>query len=162
MSKFLDMSIMDVKNLGHKERRLPMSFREKSAWISVVCLLVIFVPFFWNSYRQFTGQVDGSAGLSVAVWLLVSFVVLEIVLHAAIALQAPKDAASPRDERERLIEMRATHVAFQVLVLGALAAVGSIHLTRSAWVVQQVVLLAIVVAELVKFGGQVLLYRRDA
>ncbi len=94
----------------------------------VVCLLGVFVPFFWNSYRQFAGQVDGSAGLSVAVWLLVSFVVLEIVLHAAIALQAPKDAATP----------------------------------RSAWVIQQVVLLAIVVAELVKFGGQVLLYRRNA
>jgi len=55
-------------------------------------------------------------------------VVLEIVLHAAIALQAPKDAAAP----------------------------------RSAWVMQQVVLLTIVVAELVKFGGQVLLYRRNA
>ncbi len=95
-------------------------------------------------------------------WLLVTFVVLEIVLHVAIALQAPKDAASPRDERERLIEMRATRVAFQVLVLGALAAVGTLHLTRSAWVITQVVLLAIVLAELVKFGGQVLLYRRDA
>ena len=139
-----------------------MSFREKSAWISVICLLAVFIPFFWNSYRQFTGQVDGSAAVSVALWLLVTFVVLEIVLHAAIALQAPKDAASPRDERERLIEMRATRVAFQVLVLGALAAVGTLHLTRSAWVIQQVVLLAIVVAELVKFGGQVLLFRRDA
>ena len=70
-----------------------MSFREKSAWISVVCLLAVFIPFFWNLYQQFTGQVDGSAAVSVALWLLVTFVVLEIVLHAAIALQAPKDAA---------------------------------------------------------------------
>ena len=139
-----------------------MSFREKSAWITVACLLAVFVPFFVNSYRQFTGVVDNTAAMTVAVWLLVTFVVLEIVLHAVIALLAPRDAASPRDERERLIEMRATRVAFQVLVVGALAAVGAVHLTRSAWVIQQVVLFAIVVAELVKFGGQALLFRRDA
>ncbi len=139
-----------------------MSFREKSAWISFLSILGVFIPFFWNSYRQFSGQVDGPTALSVAVWLLVAFVVLEIVLHAAVALQAPSDARSPRDERERLIEMRATRVAFQVLVVGALAGVATIHLTRSAWVMQQVVLLAIVLAELVKFGGQIVLYRRDA
>jgi hypothetical protein len=38
----------------------------------------------------------------------------------------------------------------------------SIHLTRSAWVIQQMVLFAIVLAELVMFGGQVILFRRDA
>ena len=138
-----------------------MSFREKSAWISFLSILGVFIPFFWNSYRQFSGQVDGPTALSVAVWLLVAFVVLEIVLHAAVALQAPSDARSPRDERERLIEMRATRVAFQVLVVGALAGVATIHLTRSAWAIQQVVLLAIVLAELVKFGGQIVLCRRD-
>lgn len=140
----------------------PLSFREKSAWISIVCLLAVFIPFFWNSYRQFTGQVDGSSAITVAFALLVAFVVLEIVLHAVVALQAPAEARSPRDEREHLIEMRATRLAFQVLVLGALAAVGAVHLTRSAWVIQQVVLLAIVVAELVKFTTQVVLFRRDA
>ncbi len=139
-----------------------MSFREKSAWISFLSILGVFIPFFWNSYRQFSGQVDGPTALSVAVWLLVAFVVLEIVLHAAVALQAPSDARSPRDERERLIEMRATRIAFQVLVVGALAGVATVHLTRSAWAIQQVVLLAIVLAELVKFGGQIVLYRRDA
>ena len=139
-----------------------MSFREKSAWISLVSILAVFIPFFWNSYRQFTGQVAASDATYVAFGLLAAFVVLEIVLHAVIAIQSPRDARSPKDERERLIEMRATRVAFQVLVVGALAAVGAIHLTRSAWVIAQVVLLAIVLAELVKFGGQVLLFRRDA
>ena len=141
---------------------MPMSFRDKSAWISFLLILGVFIPFFWNSYRQFSGQVDGQADVSVAVWLLVAFVVLEIVLHAAIALQAPNDARSPRDEREHLIEMRAMRVAFQVLVVGALAGVATVHLSRSAWVMQQVVLLAIVLAELVKFGGQIVLCRRDA
>lgn len=141
--------------------RLPMSFREKSAWISLVLLLAVFTPFFWNSYRQFTGRVDTSSAVGTAFLLLVAFVVFEIVLHAAIAIQSPAEAQAPRDERERLIEMRSTSVAFHVLLVGALSAVGLLHLASSAWLMAQVVMLAIVVAEVVRFGLQVALYRRD-
>lgn len=139
-----------------------LSFREKSAWVSFLALLGVFIPFFWNSWRQFTGALDAQAGMSTAFGLLVLFVVIEIVAHAALALGSPKDARTPKDERERLIEMRATAVAFQVLVVGGLCGVAVIHLSRSAWAMQQVVLAAVVVAELVKFGLQIVLFRRDA
>lgn len=139
-----------------------MSFREKSAWISALSILGVFIPFFWNSYRQFTGAVDSHTAVSTAFGLLALFVVLEIVLHVAIALQSPREARSPKDERERAIELRATFVAFQVLVVGALLGVWSIHLTSRAWVIQQVVLFAVVAAELVKFTLQIVLFRRGA
>jgi hypothetical protein len=139
-----------------------MSFRERSAWISFLLLLLVFAPFFWNAYRQFTGGVDRHTGFGLAVALLAAFVVLEVVLHAVHALRAPREARTPRDERERMFDMRATSAAYQVLVAGALAGVATIHVTRSAWVMQQVVLLAIVVSQLVRFGGQILLFRRDA
>ena len=138
-----------------------MSFREKSAWISLVLLLVVFIPFFWNSYRQLAGQIDASSAVGTAFILLAAFVLLEIVMHAAIAIQSPRDARAPRDEREHLIEMRATRVAFHVLVVGALTGVGMQHVRNSPWLIAQVVLLAIVVAEAVRFGLQVVLYRRD-
>ena len=137
-----------------------MSFREKSAWISFVTILLVFGAYFWNVVRVLGGQVDYGAAFKVEVGLLVAFVVIEIVLHIAIALQAPDEARAPRDEREWLIEMRATRVAFQVLVVGALAGVGMIHLTRSVWAMSQVVLLAVVMAQLVKFGGQIVYFRR--
>lgn len=139
-----------------------MSFREKSAWISFVTILAVFIPFFWNSYRQYQGAVSGRDAVSTAFTLLAAFVVLEILLHVALAIRAPKEARSPRDERERLIDLRATRVGFYVLLVGALASVGMVHLTSRAWVIQQVVLLAIVLAELVRFGGQIVLFRRDA
>jgi hypothetical protein len=139
-----------------------MSFREKSAWVSFLTILAVSIPFFWNSYRQYTGDRPGREAVATAMWLLVGFVVLEIALHIVLALRAPHEARSPRDEREQLIDMRATRLAFHVLVLGAMAAVGMVHVTRSAWVIQQVVLFAIVIAELVKFGGQIVYFRRDA
>jgi hypothetical protein len=137
-----------------------MSFREKSAWVSFLCILGVFTPFFWNSYQQYSGALDSRSAVGTAFALLALFVALEIVLHVALALLSPKDARTPKDERERQIELRATFIAFQVLVVGAMCAVGAVHLTRSAWVIHQVALLAIVVAQLVKFGMQILLFRR--
>ena len=139
-----------------------LSFREKSAWISCLSILGIFIPFFWTSYKRLNGAVDGRTAMSTAFGLLVLFVVLEIVLHVALALMSPREARTPKDERERLIELRATFAAFHVLVVGALAAAATLHLTRNAWIIQQVVLLAVVVAELVKFGAEIVLFRRDA
>ena len=137
-----------------------MSFREKSAWISFVSILLVFGAYFWNVNRVLGGEVERRAAFKVSAGLLVAFVLIEILLHIAVAIQAPNEARAPKDERERLIEMRATRVAFQVLVVGALAGVGLMHVTSSAWVVGQHVLLAVVVAELVKFGGQILYFRR--
>ncbi|MCC6990199.1 MAG: hypothetical protein IT181_14430, partial [Acidobacteria bacterium] len=58
-----------------------MSFREKSAWISFLTILAVFIPFFWNSFRQYRGEVAGPEAVSTAFLLLATFVVLEIVLH---------------------------------------------------------------------------------
>ena len=137
-----------------------MSFREKSAWISFGLILLLFAAYFWNAGRQFAGQVEQQTAFQVSVGLLIAFVLLEIVLHIAIAIQAPNEARARRDEREQLIEMRATGVAFQVLVVGALASAGLMHVTRSGSVIAQHVLLAVMVAELVRFGGQIFYFRR--
>ena len=139
-----------------------MSFREKGAWVTCLALVGVFTPFFWNSWQQFTGARDSAAAITTAFALLVLFVVVEIVAHAALAMLSPREARTPQDERERLIELRATFIAFQVLVVGALAAVAVIHATPSAWVMQQVLLFAIVVAELAKYAAQIVLFRRDA
>lgn len=137
-----------------------MSFREKSAWISFLLLLGLFTPFFYYSYLSLTDQVPHREAMQTAIALLAAFVVLEIVLHAVVAMRAPAEARSPRDEREQVIAMRATRIAFPVLVLGALASAAMLHVSPSVWVMQQAVLLAVVVAELVKFGTEIVLYRR--
>jgi archaellum biogenesis protein FlaJ (TadC family) len=136
-----------------------MSFREKSAWISFVSILVVFSAYFWNVARILHGKVDGHTGFVISIALLAAFVLIEIVLHLTVIMQAPNEARAPRDEREQLIELKATRVAFQVLVVGALAGVGMMHITRNAFVVGQHVLLAIVFAELVKFGVQIRYFR---
>jgi hypothetical protein len=63
--------------------------------------------------------------------LLVAFVVLELSLRIAIAFRTPPTERAIIDERERFIEMKSTELAFQVLVLAALAGMGMLHATTS-------------------------------
>ena len=137
-----------------------MSFREKSAWISFVLLLAGFLIYAWKFVLALINGRGGGQLFHLFFALVIAIVVLEIVLHVLAAKTSPADARMPRDERERLIAMRATQVAFPVLIFGALASIGTMHLRPSAWVMGQTMLLAIVAAELVKFGAEIVLHRR--
>jgi hypothetical protein len=137
---------------------MEMSFREKSAWISVVLILVVFGPYFWLVGRSLAGAGHVHGGTQFALILL--FVVLEIVLHVAIAAQSPRDARAPKDEREHLIDLKATSSAFYVLFGGALLSIFTMHFRVNVWTLSQFVLFSIVVAELVKFISQIVLFRR--
>ena len=137
---------------------MEMSFREKSAWISLVLILLVFGPYFWLVARSFAGGGVVHHGTQFA--LIMVFVVLEVVLHVAIAIQSPRDARAPKDEREDLIELKATRTAFYVLFGGALLSIFSLHFQVNLWMLSQFVLFSIVIAELVKFARQIILFRR--
>lgn len=139
-----------------------MSFREKSAWISFVAIFVIF-GFYFARVAGVVFAGHSAQGLGRLFFVLVcGLVLVEVVLHVAVAAWSPHDARTPKDERERLIELRATRLAFPVLLGGALAAIGTMHLSAGRWEMAHAVLLAIVAAELVRFGAQIVYYRRDA
>ena len=143
----------------------PMSFREKSAWISFVLLVVVF-----GSYFTYIAMVlAGLARNRFALFLVVAaaFVVAEITLHVVVAVRSPNDARTPRDEREQLIELKATRTAFYVLLISAFGSIGTVHLRLSdpddrLWLMMQAILFSIVFAEAVKFAREIVLYRRDA
>jgi hypothetical protein len=138
----------------------PRSFREKSAWISFFSLLVVFGIYFWHVLRVLAGQAEARATGRLFFSLLIVLVAVEVVLHVLIAVQSPKDARTPKDEREQLIELRATRLAFFVLLVGALLAIATIHHGVGRWGLVHCVLFAVVVAELVRFGSQIVFYRR--
>jgi hypothetical protein len=141
--------------------RSSMSFREKSAWISFACFVIVGGIYFGNVARILAGRAhlhDPTFFFS----LLMALIVSEIVLHALAAARSPGDARTPRDERELLIGLKATRTAFVVLLLGAIASIGTLHLGVGRWEMAQCILLAVVLAELAKFATEIVLYRRDA
>ena len=148
-------------------QRPPLSFREKSAWISLASLLIAFGIYFWDFARILAGHEPLAPMVPLFFSLLAALIIAEVVLHLLIAFRSPKDARTPKDERERLIELKATRIAFFVLLAGALLSIWTMHLRLEdprdgTWLMAHCVLFSLVAAGLVKFGSQIVLYRRDA
>jgi hypothetical protein len=137
-----------------------MSFREKSVWGSFVIVLTLFSLWIWNFGRGLLGQVERAEIVHASFALLVLAVAFEVVLHLALALWSPREARTPRDERERLIELYATRIAFRVLVGTALLTVASVHLGARTGVLTDAMMLSIILALLVKYGSEAMLFRR--
>ena len=109
-----------------------MPFREKSAWVTFVLLAIGFVVYFSNAYGVLHGatHVEASGGawlFPLFLFLVLGFIVVEIIAHVILALHSPKEANAPQDEREKLIELKATQPAFYVLLVGAFLSIGTLH-----------------------------------
>lgn len=148
-----------------------MSFREKRAWVSFFILLLIGGSYFLHlhlAYRYANGQTpEGSPSLHFLVYLalgtLLVFVLIEIILYVVLRLQSPKEARTPKDEREILFELKSIRAAYSVLIIFAILAALLIVMHSGgdfSWLMGNAVILAIVIAQLVKYAAQIYYYRR--
>lgn len=138
-----------------------MSFREKSAWISLFVTLVV-----WGGYllHVFVWPGDGAGRLAMPLLIgaIVVTVVFQTVLHIAIAAHAPRDAQSPADERDRLIALKAAQAAGFALAAGVFLVAGSIHVGARPGEMANGILAALALAELIRCAAVIAAYRRGA
>ena len=140
-----------------------MSFREKSAWISFFCLLIFGGLYGWHVVQVEFFHARDNPMVYVG-GTFAALVALEIALHVAIAIQSPKEARTPKDEREHLIDLRASRVAFYVLLIGTFLSIGiGMHLPgANRFLMANCMMGSIITTLLVRFGTQIVLSRRDA
>lgn len=136
-----------------------MSFREKSAWISLVSISFVGFVFFLHVPRTLT-PTSGPEIFHALLLCLAALILIEVVAHVVVAIRAPLDARAPKDEREFLIELRAIRLAAYVYAALSIGAVSLLHVGANGGAVGYAVLLALVVAELVNYGSRILYYRR--
>jgi hypothetical protein len=145
-----------------------MSFKEKSAWISFGCILLVFGCYYFVLFSAFMANPRANLfdNPELVRWFfaaIIVVIVLEIVLHVLIAIRSPKDAAMPKDERERLIGLKAIRNAYTVMVIATiLASVIVVHHGDNHWLLGNVVLMVFVLGELVRFGSQGIYHRRGS
>jgi uncharacterized membrane protein YfcA len=130
-----------------------MSFREKCAWISFVLTLLLVAGVALGGHL-------GTAGLHYFLTLLIGFVLLQVVLRVIIARQAPKEARTPKDEREQLIDLKAARIGFYSLVAGVLLAMFAVHLHGNPWSGLHTMVFAVLIAWAIKLGAEIVYYRR--
>jgi hypothetical protein len=152
-----------------------MPFREKRAWISLVSTFAVWAFYFVtmvaraSAGRLHAGQVPGLFASCV-----VALVCVQIVLFVIVAAQTPREAQAPADERETLIDLKATRPAFYTfasavaivaMATPAASALGLRFFTAdptadALLLICNGILLAAVAAELVRSGGQIVRFRR--
>lgn len=143
-----------------------MSFRERTAWITAVTLVICFGVYYG---AVFTGLVRMSSWGQFHLGLLciISLVVLQLGLNLAAALLNPKDARTPRDERERMIHARSHVFGYYILMFGMAAVLISTHIPMHGADVFDVIVntvnlgvLVMVIATLSVALAQIIMYRR--
>ena len=137
-----------------------MSFREKSAWISLLSILLVTGFFFLHVPWSLTPPLDPHLFL-LLLGCIVAVVVIEAVAHFVVASRAPQDARAPKDERERLIDLRATRIAYWVYGAASLfSALVATHLGGNVMGLGWLVLLSFVVGQLAKNVARIVYHRR--
>lgn len=138
-----------------------MSFREKTAWVTVIAIIVVSVLYGLHLPNPFQGN-PGPRVLHAMSISLLAFVLIELAGWLVLRWRFPRDAREPRDERERLIDLRAVRVAYYTFVVGALAGIFiTLHLVGAGQVaVGMAVFCAFVLSQLVKHLARIVSYRR--
>jgi hypothetical protein len=144
-----------------------MSFRERTAWITAITIVVCFGIYYGAIFTDHVqSNTWGSFHLGLA--CILALLVLQIGLNVAFSLMNPKDARTPRDERERMIHARSHVVGYYVLMFGIAGVLFSTHIPRQdpefAVIIDTVNLgvLVMVIAALSVAVAQIVMYRRGA
>lgn len=138
-----------------------MPFKEKVAWISAVTTILV-----WGSYFGFMaatgGRMPGPVYMTGFVGAVIVQIVLMVIASIVTAVLAPSDASAGSDERDRTVSRRAYAFAYPVLLSLVVCVAASVHLGVSAHAMAYEIMGAIVVAEIVHYGAQIVGYRRGA
>ena len=138
---------------------------------SLLITTALFGWYFLQVFEVLTGSFSGSATTLpfVLVGVIVAVVIIEVVYHVVIAVgKRPEDA----DERDVLIEAKATRIAYFVLAAGCISIDGHTILNAylhagdtnqpfvNAIMTANYILLAFILSEIVGFAMQLYYYRR--
>jgi uncharacterized membrane protein len=137
-----------------------MSYREKTAWIMMLSMLGIYAWYFWSIIHHGTG--DGRLHLGGLLVTIVALVVVQVVLLIVFAILAPRDANAPRDERDKLIELRAMRVAYAGLATSVALACFFGAFNPPIVFGTNALLFILVTAEILRYACQIIQYRRSA
>lgn len=145
---------------------MDLSFREKSAAVSLLAVLGTYGYYFYFVLLG-AGPVSADEMLGRMIALVVVLVVVEVAFHIAIAAFSPRDAQAAADEREQLISLKSYRVSYLVLAAGVLLVLGRMLFggvvepqAVSLLDIANLLLLALVISEIAGYAAQLYHFRR--
>jgi len=148
---------------------MDLSYQEKSILGSLLAMVVVYGYYFASVLRDLGRPEFDGGSIGRLVLAVIAIIVIEIAYQIVLAIESK---AEPKDERDILIECKAYRNAYFLLATGAALVIACVivaALARDAaptriivtpFLTVNLVLLAMVLAELVKFLTQLFYYRR--
>lgn len=137
-----------------------MSFREKSAWITLVTVVLCFGVYYGT---VFSGAVPerSMAMLHLALICVLTLIILQVGLTVLAAVTTPKDGRGPRDEREKMIQARSHTIGYHVLMICTGALIIPTHTHGVSMVdITNYAFLGLVISTVVVALAQIIMFRR--
>ena len=138
-----------------------MSFREKVAWIALAGILLASGLYFGAlAVHGATAPHHHFIGLFLAVVILQT--VLTTAASIVAAIQSPRDARAPRDERDRNVTRMAAARSYYLLLTGVVLIAILTHFHPDLFTLLNAMLALIMASEALRYALQVVGYRRGA
>jgi len=148
---------------------MDMSYQEKSIVGSLLAMLLVYGYYFAAVLRNVGQPEFAASGLGRLILAVIAIIVIQVVYQIVLALESKPE---PKDERDILIEAKAYRNGYFAFATGAFLVIGVViaaGLARDAtptriivtpFLLVNLVLLFMVLAEVVKLVTQLLYYRR--
>ena len=142
---------------------MPMSFREKSQWVALLAVVVVFAQYFARVLPVHGADV-APQHVARFVAAIIALVLVQIVGQAVLAAANRRDAARgvQQDERDRLIDLRAARISLHVLGVAVFTALVTAMTVPGNFAVVHVLFGGWVLAQAVELGARIALYRRGS
>jgi uncharacterized membrane protein len=137
-----------------------MAFKEKSAWVMVIALLITGLGYVYT-VSQLSVELGQLAPplFPLLIGFTVVIVIISIIGHILAALSNPREANAPADERDQRIADKASHWSSYVLAVGVVLGLGLYLVFPSGPVLFYVVFGSLALSTLVEYGLQIYFYR---
>ncbi|MBT8102335.1 MAG: hypothetical protein KJO95_05155 [Gammaproteobacteria bacterium] len=143
-----------------------MTFKEKSAWGSLVALALVSYWFFPAAFNAATYATDPAGLVAISIGCIVTLIIIEAIYQSVIAA-VDGDAS---DERDALINLKAERIAGYVLGIALFTLVARIIAvealewveTMGALTIAVWILFTLTVSEVAKLISQIAFYRFSA
>ncbi|HEX5264722.1 MAG TPA: hypothetical protein VFW13_14415 [Phenylobacterium sp.] len=141
-----------------------MSFREKSAWITLASVAICFGFYFAELFRGLVADrhFGGVPSLHLLLLSALGLAALHLSLTLIAAMTTPREARGLADERERMIQWRAQSLGYNVLMVLAVSLFVPAFFGHRGVEMANFALLAVVIATLTVAVAQIVMFRRGA
>lgn len=139
-----------------------MPYREKVAWLYLLSILVVFVPYFtWVTLHPPGAEIHNLRQIILYACASLSFAAILGLGHLFLRFRSPDEAKMPLDERDTAIAHKARGYAYGVLITGMILVGGVMPFTNGGWEIANTAFFMIFLAECVYYANVILNYRRQ-